>query len=116
MLALMPMCATSRCYCVLVVSFRPPQFFRYSLLCAQFLQYARSSSIFMSLFRLDYELHDIPQDEEDNHNLHPLPRQDIWFDSLTDQQCYANTSFTKAQLRRIYDKFGLAAYSRQHQP
>ena len=66
--------------------------------CPHVLQYARSSTIFMSLFRLDYELHDIPQDEEDNHNLHPLPRQDIRFDSLTDQQCYANTSFTKAQL------------------
>ena len=41
--------------------------------------------------------------------MNPLPRQDIWFDSWTDQQCYANTSFTKEQLLRIYDKFGLAA-------
>ena len=107
MLALIPMCAA---YALLLRSCRVVQASAIlPLLCALFLQYARSSSIFMSLFRLDYELHDIPQDEEDNHNLHPLPRQDIRFDSWTDQQCYANTSFTKGQLLRIYDKFGLAA-------
>ena len=48
------------------------------LLCVKFLQYARSSSIFMTLFCLDHhQLHDIPQDGEDNHSLLPLPRQDI---------------------------------------
>ena len=79
------------------------------LLCAQYMQYARASSLFISLFRLDHELHDIPEDEENNHNPHPLPRQDIRFDSWTNQQCYANTGFTKVQLIRIYDKFELAA-------
>lgn len=61
--------------------------------------------------RFDYFLHDIPPEEEAEVAL--PPRQNIRFDSWSDQDCYDKTSFTKVHLQRIYDCFALEAIANQ---
>lgn len=85
----------------------------HTLICAHIVNCMQSSMIFMRLFRLDHELHDVPPEEEDNHPSTRMPRQNIHFDSWTDQEAYGFTSFTKDQLMKIYHHFGLAAHAAQ---
>ena len=85
----------------------------HTLICAHLANCMQSSMIFMRLFRLDHELHNVPPEEEDNHPLTRMPRQNVCFDSWTDQEAYGFTSFTKDQLMKIYYHFGLAARAAQ---
>ena len=59
-----------------------------------------------NLLHVDYIYHDIPPDVDPQQLRMPVP-QNIRFSSWSDQECYGNTSFTKEQLRRMYNCFGL---------
>jgi len=84
-----------------------------ALLCLLLIRYATASIHVAQLALLDFYFHDIPLDEEEqSHGTH-LPRQHIWIDSWTEQECYDFTSFTRDQLCRIYDLFGLAQLAAQ---
>ena len=65
-------------------------------------------SQFISCYCLDYQLHDItPQEEEE---LMPFqPKKNISLYTWSDQECYNKTGFNKCKLERIYDCFGLIA-------
>ena len=77
------------------------------------LRYAAASIRIARLFLLDFYLHDIPPDEEEQSHGTRLLRQHIRIDSWTEQECYDFTSFTRDQLRRVYDLFGLAQLAAQ---
>ena len=76
-------------------------------------RYTTASLRVARLFLLDFMLHDIPPDEEEQSHGTRLPRQHIRIDSWTGQECYDFTSFTQDQLRRIYVQFGLAQLAAQ---
>ena len=76
-------------------------------------QYVWNQSRFVNLLRRDHEYFDIPIEEEEAAPSHRMPRQHIRFNSWSNQECYENTNFTKQQLRRIYDCFGLATLAAQ---
>ena len=63
-------------------------------------------SQYVDCYRLDYLLYDITPDEEEEH-VGYRPSREIRFHSWTNQECYENTGFTKVQLFRIYNCFGL---------
>lgn len=69
---------------------------------------------FIRWLRHDHILHDIPLDEEEAAEPHRIPRQEVRLDSWSNQECYDNTSFSKNQLRKIYDHFGLAQLAAQN--
>ena len=46
----------------------------HTLICAHLANCMQSSMIFMRLFRLDHELHNVPPEEEDNHPSTRMPR------------------------------------------
>lgn len=77
------------------------------LLSIQHLKYAVNQTRFARWFLLDFKYHDIPPEEEADHMPTRMPRQNIIFNSWTNQECYDFTSFTKPQLLRIYNQFGL---------
>ena len=76
-------------------------------------KYVWNQSRFVNLLRRDHEYFDIPIEEEETAPAHRMPRQDIRFNSWSNQECYENTAFTKQQLLRIYDCFGLAGRAAQ---
>ena len=84
------------------------------LLRIRYTQYVANQNRFWRLFRQDTLYHDIPIEEEENAPSTRIPRQDIRFNSWTDQECYENTSFNKNQLQRIYHKFGLQQLAAQN--
>ena len=53
----------------------------HTLICAHLANCMQSSMIFMRLFCLDYELHNVPPEEEDNHPSTRMPHQNVCFDS-----------------------------------
>jgi len=65
-------------------------------------------SQFISCYRLDYQLHDITPEEEDEH-IPFQPKKNITLDTWSDQECYNKTGFNKCKLVRIYECFGLIA-------
>jgi hypothetical protein len=71
---------------------------------ADFIRYIEN---FNRCQQIDFLLHDIPEDEE--NNVTDRPRQNICFNSWSDLDCYQYTCFTKAQLRRIFNCFNIAA-------
>ena len=64
-----------------------------ALLRLQLLQYRTEESYFWTSFLRDAQYFDIPFDEEDQHALCQMPRQNIRFGSWTDQKCYNFTGF-----------------------
>ena len=84
------------------------------LLHIKYVHYVVNQNRFLRWYRYDELCHDIPLEEEEAAHGHPLPRQDVRFNSWTDQDCYDNTSFTKRQLRTIYGHFGLAELAAQN--
>ena len=74
-----------------------------ALLHMTFAMYTNSVGNFNACEIYDYILHDIPPEEEEEIEL--LPRQNIRFDSWTNQTCYHHTNFTKDHLLRIYECF-----------
>ena len=84
------------------------------LLRVQYVQFALNTVSFARCFRLDHQYHDIPMEEEEEHAPCRMERQDIRFNSWTDQECYDFTSFTKIQLQRMYNLFGLAQLAAQN--
>jgi hypothetical protein len=68
-----------------------------------FAMYTNSIGNFNACEIYDCILHDIPPEEEEEIEL--LPRQNIRFDSWTNQTCYHHTNFTKDHLLRIYECF-----------
>jgi hypothetical protein len=76
-----------------------------AMLHVNFFSYMQSVNAFRLCENFDFILHDIPFEEEAGDAL--PPRQNIRFDSWTDQKCYKETSFNKAQLKRIYRCFML---------
>jgi len=84
------------------------------LLRIQCTNYIFNQNRFSRLIQQDHIYHDIPLEEENNALATRLPRQNIRFNSWTDQECYDNTSFRKEQLQRIYHKFGLAQLAAQN--
>jgi len=57
-------------------------------------RYTTASLRVTRLFLLDFMLHDIPPDEEEQSHGTRLPRQHIRIDSWTEQECYDFTSLT----------------------
>jgi hypothetical protein len=86
----------------------------YTLIIVQLAQRMSLRLMFMNLFHLDFELHDIPPDEENHDPPTCLPRQNISFQSWTNQECYDFTSFTKVQLLNTYCTFGLGLFAAQN--
>jgi hypothetical protein len=84
-----------------------------NLICAHLAHCVQLSIIFMRLFCLDHELHNVRPDKEDSHPKTCLLQQNICFDSWTDQEAHGFTNFTKDQLVKIYQNFGLAACAAQ---
>ena len=74
--------------------------------------FANSTHIFSVCERFDYFLYDITEEEEDG--IYIPPRQNIRFHSWDDQLCYDKTNFTKSQLLRIYNCFGLQTIANQN--
>ena len=78
------------------------------MICIQQVNYWEYYHQFVRLQGLDHKYHDIPLEEEENAPSTRIARQDIHFDSWSDQECYCHTSFRKLDLLEIYRCFGLA--------
>ena len=65
------------------------------------------TSLFRRLFLLDCDMHDIPEEELTNHQMHRLGKQGVGLHSWSDQEIYDNTGFRREQLEEIYGLFGL---------
>lgn len=73
------------------------------------IQYTGNRDFFLKCMLLDHAYHDIsPEDEASWRASVPrMQRQNIRFDSWSEQECYDFTGFRKHQLIRIYMNFGI---------
>ena len=73
------------------------------------IQYTVNRSFFLKCMLLDHFYHDIPPTEEEAHrsSVPRMPKQNIRFDSWSEQECFDFTGFRKHQFNRMYLSFGL---------